>query len=79
MHRALNAHLCVLKAACLDRPHPRIQVHAGSLGLDAAVVAAVTQELAMREALSVASARQMLVSPLAMAEAAGLQPPVAWR
>jgi hypothetical protein len=56
-----------------------LQVHAGSLGLDAATVGAVTQELTMQEALAVASQRQLAVSPFAMPEAAGLQPPLVWR
>lgn len=61
-------------------PSPWImQVHAGSLGLCAATVGAVTQELAMREALAVAGQKQLEVSPFAVPEAAGVQPPVVWR
>lgn len=56
-----------------------LQVHAGSLGLDAATVGAVSEELTLREALAVASQSQVLVSPAAMPEAAGLQPPLVWR
>jgi len=33
----------------------------------------------MREALSVASHKQLVVSPFAVAEAAGTDPPVIWR
>lgn len=56
-----------------------LQAHAGSLGLCAATVGAVTQELTMREALAVASQKQLVVSPFAMPEAVGTQPPVLWR
>ena len=56
-----------------------LQVHAGSLGLDAAVVGAVTQELCMQEALAVAAQRQLAVSPVSSADAAGLKPPVIWK
>jgi hypothetical protein len=56
-----------------------LQLHAGSLGLCAATVGVVTQELTMREALAVAGQQQLMVSPFALAEAAGMQPPVVWR
>jgi hypothetical protein len=56
-----------------------MQVHAGSLGLDAAVVGALSQELTMQEALAVAAGRQLAVSGLVTAEAAGSQPPLMWR
>lgn len=56
-----------------------VQAHAGSLGLDAAVLGAVTQELTMQEALAVAAQRQMAVSLASSAEAAGIKPPAVWR
>lgn len=56
-----------------------LQAHAGSLGLDAAVVGALTQQLTMLEALAAAAGRQVPVSGLAVAEAAGTQPPLVWR
>lgn len=56
-----------------------MQVHAGSLGMDAAVVGAVSQDLCMQEALAVAAGRQLAVSGLVSAEAAGTQPPLIWR
>lgn len=55
------------------------QMHAGALGLDAATLGAVTQELTMHEALAVAAQRRVAVSPCASAAAAGLTPPLVWR
>jgi hypothetical protein len=56
-----------------------VQVHAGSLGLDAALVGSLSQQLTMQEALAVAAGRQLAVSALVSAEAAGTQPPLMWR
>ncbi|KAF8066293.1 Art7 [Scenedesmus sp. PABB004] len=50
--------------------------HAGALGLDAAVLGALSQELAMREALSAAAGGGVRLSAAAAPEAAGTAPPL---
>jgi hypothetical protein len=60
------------------------QIHCGSVGLDAALLGALTQELAMREETAVAAAGGpaagggVPASQAAAVEALGLGPPPRW-